>query len=180
MFIYNIKVNSGKIFKLIFALIILIVLIITGIVIYRTFSNSGSSPSDDIYTINSTNYTNILKAVHDNIDTYVGQKISFSGYVYRVYDLQEDEFILARDMVINSDFQTLVVGFLCHSDNSINYKDGTWINIVGKIEKGYYHGDIPIINISQIEETTKPTDAYVYPPDDFYIPTSSLLYSSPW
>ena len=93
MFIYNIKVNSGKIFKLIFALIILIVLIITGIVIYRTFSNSVPSPSDDIYTINSTNYTNILKAVHDNIDTYVGQKISFSGYVYRVYDLQEDEFI---------------------------------------------------------------------------------------
>ena len=180
MFVYNIKVSSGKIFKLIFVLMILIVLVITGIVMYKTFSNSGPTQSDDIYTIDSTNYTNILKAVHDNIDTYVGQKISFSGYIYRVYDLQDDEFVLARDMVINSDFQTLVVGFLCHSDNSSNYKDGTWVNIVGKIEKGYYHGDIPIINISQIEETTKPTDAYVYPPDDFYIPTSSLLYSSPW
>ena len=180
MFVYNIKVSSVKIFKLIFVLMILMVLAITGIVMYKTFSKSGPTQSDDIYTIDSTNYTNILKAVHDNIDTYIGQKISFSGYVYRVYDLQDDEFVLARDMVINSDFQTLVVGFLCHSDNSSSYKDGTWVNIVGKIEKGYYHGDIPIINISQIEETAKPTDAYVYPPDDYYIPTSSLLYSSPW
>ncbi len=40
-----------------------------------------------------------------------GQKISFSGYVYRVYDLEEKQFILARDMIVSSDFQTMVVRF---------------------------------------------------------------------
>ncbi len=182
MFVYNIKISSGKIFKLILCLIIVIALVITGFAVYKIFINNNGNietKSDDVYTINSSNYTNILKAVHEDLDTYIGQKISFSGYVYRVYDLQENEFVLARDMVINSEFQTLVVGFLCRSDNSSQFEDGTWVNITGEIKKGYYHGDIPIIDISKIEKTSKPTDIYVYPPDDTYIPTSSLLYNSP-
>ncbi len=181
MFVYNVKISSSKIFKFILFAIVVIALVITGIATYRTFAGNSSveTKSDDVYTINATNYTNILKAVHDDLNTYIGQKINFSGYVYRVYDLQDDEFVLARDMVITPDYKTLVVGFLCHSDNSSNFKDGTWVNIIGEIKKGYYHGDIPIIDISKIEEVAKPTDAYVYPPDDFYIPTSTLLYNNP-
>ncbi len=181
MFVYNIKVSSGKFFKIILFLLIITALVITGISIYKTFfsGNSIEIKSDGVYTINSTNYTNILKAVHDDLDTYIGQKINFSGYIYRVYDLQDDEFVLARDMVIDSNFQTLVVGFLCHCDSSKDFKDGTWVSITGEIKKGYYHGDIPIIEVNKIEEVSKPTDAYVYPPDDFYIPTSTLLYNSP-
>lgn len=180
MFVYNVRVNSGRIFKLILLLIIATALVMTGIAIFRTFSGDKqlNSQSDKVYNIDSTNYTNILKAVHDNLDTYIGQKISFSGYVYRVYDLQENQFVLARDMVINSNYQTLVVGFLCHSDSANSFKDGTWVNITGEIKKGYYHEDIPIIEIEKIEETSKPKDFYVYPPDDFYIPTSTLLYNN--
>lgn len=178
MLVYNVKLNSGKLFKFVLGLMIIIVLIITGISIYKTFGwgDSSSSSSNDVYIINSNNYTNVLKAVHENINNYIGQKISFSGYVYRVYDLADDEFVLARDMVINSDFDTLVVGFLCKSANAKSFETGTWVNIVGEIKKGYYHGDIPIIEISQIEEAEKPADSYVYPPDDYYIPTSSLVY----
>ena len=83
-------------------------------------------------------------------------------------------------MVVSSDFQTVVVGFLCSCDNASTFKDGTWVNLSGEITKGYYHGDIPIIKIEKIEEIEKPTDIYVYPPDDFYIPTSSLLYNNPY
>ena len=41
----------------------------------------------------------------------------------------------------------------------------------GKITKGNYHGDMPIVKITKIEETSKPNDEYVYPPSDTYIPT---------
>ena len=64
-----------------------------------------------VQTITSSNYTSILQTVHENIDGYVGQKICFTGYVYRVYDIQENQFILARDMIINSKNQTVVVRF---------------------------------------------------------------------
>lgn len=96
--------------------------------------------------------------------------------MYRVYDLEEDQIILARDMVIDSNFQTAVVGFLCTYDNASSFKDGTWVTLTGTITKGNYHGDMPIIEIETIKETTKPKDTLVYPPDDFYIPTSSLLF----
>jgi len=179
MFVYNVKVSSSKLFKIIFALIFIVIFAITGFAIFKVFAvNSNLKEKNDVYNIDSSNYTNVLKAVHDDLDTYVGQKISFSGYVYRAYDFQGNEFVLARDMLISSSNETLVVGFLCKFDNSRDFKDGTWVNITGEIKKGYYHGDIPIIEISKMEETKKPNDAFVYPPDDFYIPTSSLLYNS--
>lgn len=108
----------------------------------------------------------------------LGQKISFSGYVYRVYDFSDNQFVLARDMVVSSNFQTLVVGFLCSYEKAKDFKDGTWVEISGRITKGYYHGDIPIIEIENIQEIAKPQDILVYPPDDYYIPTSSLLYNN--
>lgn len=153
-------------------------IIICCITVFKVIFKNDNLNSDDVYEINSNNYTNVLNAVHNDIDTYVGQKISFSGYVYRVYDLTENQFVLARDMVVSSDFQTVVVGFLCSSNNASSFKDGTWVNISGKITKGYYHGDIPIIEIESIEEIAKPKDTFVYPPDEFYIPTSSLLYNN--
>ena len=177
MFVYNVKFSSRKFFKVIIALMVVIALVLTGFAIYKTFGKIDKSDSlDDVYTIDANNYTNVLKAVHENLTDYIGQKISFSGYVYRVYDLQENQFVLARDMVIDSDFNTLVVGFLCQSDDVKNIQDGTWLNIVGEIQKGYYHGDIPIIEVSQLVEIPKPADSNVYPPDDYYIPTSSLVY----
>lgn len=177
MFVYNVKFSSRKFFKVIIALMVIMALVLTGITIYKTFGNKKSVNSpDDVFTIDSNNYTNILKAVHDKLDDYIGQKISFSGYIYRVYDLDDNQFVLARDMIIDSNNNSLVVGFLCHSENSANLQDGTWVNIVGEITKGYYHGDIPIIEVSQIVEIPKPADTNVYPPDDYYIPTSSLVY----
>lgn len=139
------------------------------------FSVNDSYPTKDIAIIEDKDYTNILKEVHDNLDTYIGQKISFTGYVYRVDDLQNNEFILARDMIINSKNQTIVVGFLCSYNKSADLSDGCWINITGTIEKGNYYGDIPIIKIDSLEKTQKPENPNVYPPDENYVPTSAIL-----
>lgn len=178
MFVFNVKINGRKLFKTFLICSILLLLIIVCIVIFRIFngaknsSNSSSClPQDSINTIESSNYTNVLKAVHDDIDSYVGVQISFTGYVYRVFDLKENQFVLARDMIISSDFQSVIVGFLCEYENAKNFEDNTWVNITGKITKGDYHGDMPIVKITKIEETSKPNDEYVYPPDETYIPT---------
>lgn len=64
-----------------------------------------------MYELNSSNYTNVLKNVHDNLDLYVGQNIKFTGFVYRLYDFSEDQFVLGRNMIISSDYKAVVVGF---------------------------------------------------------------------
>ena len=177
MFVYNLKLSVSRLFKFVITFLVIIAIIITGIAIYKTFiSNISHGSIADVYEIDPSNYTNILKAVHDDLDTYIGQKIRFSGYVYRVYDLSDNEFILARDMIINSDNDTLIVGFLCTHENAKDFEDGTWVSIVGELKSGYYHGEVPIVDLMQIERIEKPADSNVYPPDDFYIPTSSLIY----
>lgn len=61
--------------------------------------------------IASNQYTNVLKEVHENIDEYIGKEITFVGYVYRINYLADNQFVLARNMIINPASQTVVVGF---------------------------------------------------------------------
>ena len=150
-----------------------------GLIGYKLY-NASIKVNDDIKQneiseLTNKNYSTILKTVHENIDTYVGQKIKFSGFVYRVYDLDKEQFVLARNMIISSDFQTVVVGFLCHYKDAINFKDNTWVEIEGTITKGTYHEDMPILEITSIKKIDKPNDEYVYPPDEDYIPTSVII-----
>jgi putative membrane protein len=179
MFIYNLKLNGKNITKAIFiaiAIIITIFFIIATFKIYKGNFNVKDKNKNDISYIETKNYTNVLKSVHENLDNYIGKKICFSGYVYKLNDFKSNEFVLARDMIISSDMQTLIVGFLCDSQEASNFENNCWVKITGEITKGDYHGDIPIIKVSKIDKIEKPTeDIYVYPPDDSYVPTFSSL-----
>lgn len=182
MFVFNVKVNGSKLFKTFFVCVIILLLIIVGIVIFRVMfgaknnpATSSCLPQNNINTISSSNYTSVLKAVHDNIDDYIGVKINFTGYVYRVLDLNDNQFVLARDMIISSNYQSVIVGFLCEYEKAKDFQDNTWVEITGEIYKGNYHGDMPIVKITKMKEVDKPNDEYVYPPDETYIPTSGIV-----
>lgn len=180
MFVYNFKINGNLLFKGVLIFIIIISLLILFFSIFGIYNKSKFKVDDtieanNIADIDANQYTNILEEVYNNVDTYVGQSINFTGYVYRLYDMKYNEFVLARDMLINSDSQSVVVGFLCTADNASEFKDGTWVNVSGNIVKGYYHNQIPVIEITDIKETNKPEDAFVYPPDNTYIPTAVIL-----
>ena len=183
MFVFNLKFNKSKLFKAIIIFFIFIAISILIVSIYKISkeilnSNDKNFVNDsivnDVAILTPENYTNILKEVHENLSTYIDQKISFTGYIYRVPDIAENQFILARDMVINSRNQTVVVGFLCEYDNANSLENYTWINITGTIQKGYFYGDIPCIKIESLEVTQKPEDYLVYPPDENYVPTAVI------
>ncbi len=182
MFIYNLKINGSKVYKCFFISIVFVVILIIGIICFKIFngasaasSNSSCLPKNKILEISSSNYTNVLKNVHDNIEDYIGLKINFTGYVYRILDLKENQFVLARDMIVSSDFQSVIVGFLCEADNASNFENDTWVNINGEITKGEYHGDMPIVKVTEIKKVDKPNDEFVYPPNESYIPTNGIL-----
>ena len=181
MFVYNLKLNSSSIFKIFLAIIIFIVICLCCFIGYRLYKASTSTVNDDIRLnevteLTSQNYSTILQAVHDNVDSYIGQKIKFSGFVYRVYDLTKEQFVLGRNMIISSDFQTVVIGFLCSYKDAANFRDNSWVELEGEIIKGKYHGDdMPILKVINIKEIEKPNDEYVYPPDENYIPTSTII-----
>lgn len=180
MFVFNIKVNGNKLGKIFLGILFAIIVIITLVVGYRIIGNNFFKTNDtinqkEVYELTPSNYTNVLKASHDNMTNYLGQKIKFSGYVYRMVDFNNTQFVLARDMVISSDFQTVVVGFLCEYEKATEFEDNNWVEIEGTITKGNYHGEMPIINIEKIQKIEKPSEEYVYPPDDSFVPTSTIL-----
>ena len=176
MFVYNFKINGSKVFKTFFICVVILIIIIVAIVSYRIFNgaeqskNSPCTPKNGVSVISAKNYTNILKAVHENIDSYVGLKIQFIGYVYRVADLKENQFILSRDMIVSSDFKYVIVGFLSEYDNAKDFVNDTCVDVTGEIFKGDYHGDMPILKVTEIKKVNTPSEEYVYPPDESYIP----------
>ena len=182
MFILNFNLKNKKLFKIILTISIFIAIslfLLSGYKIIKDFLgeqtyNNFEIPTPEIAEINSENYTNILKEVHENIDTYIGQKISFTGYIYRIADLKENQFILARDMKIDNSNQTVVVGFLSEYNDIKNFKDNTWVRIVGEIKKGYYYGDIPYLNIIELKVADKPEKPFVPEPDETYVQTSII------
>lgn len=181
MFVFNMKIDGHKASKIFMGVLCVIILCITLFVCYKllfspSFKTNDEFDTNQVFELNTQNYTNVLQNVHHHLDNYVGQKIRFSGYVYRLYDFQEDQFVLARNMIISSDFQSVVVGFLCHSSEIRNYPDDTWVEIQGTITKGEYKGEIPIIEIEEIKKIDTPSqDEYVYPPDDAFVTTSTVL-----
>lgn len=180
MFVCNFKVDGNKLGKILLGVLFVIILIITAVVCYRILGNNffktnDSIKTNDVQELNVNNYTSVLKNVHENIDTYIGQKIKFSGYVYRMIDFTQEQFVLGRNMIISSDFQTVVVGFLCECETAVQYEDNTWIEIEGEITKGDYHGEMPIIKIEKIQKIEKPSEEFVYPPDDSFVSTSTVL-----
>lgn len=175
-----INISLKNLFKVFFICVSILMIIFFGISIFKIYSKATlysqvSSSNSETIEITSKNYTNVLKAVHDNIDSYVGLKIHFIGFVYRVFDLTDNQFVLARNMIINAENHTVVVGFLCESIESKSYDNNTWVEITGIITSGSYHGKMPIIKVKSINKTNSPNDEFVYPPDDSFIPTNSII-----
>lgn len=182
MFVKNFKLNSKMIFKIIFVILFILIFImcIFGVAKMLRSKEQTTNPSNNvskgnINVLTTRNYTNVLKTVHSDLDTYVGKKIQFTGFVYRLYDFSNEQFVLGRQMIVSSDMQAVVVGFLCHLNGADKYKDGCWVEIEGTITKGEYHGAIPVVEIEKIKEIKTPSDEYVYPPEETYIPTSATL-----
>ena len=180
MFVYNVKFNVKKLVKVLFVIIAIAISLYFVISAYKIYNNSFKVKDEineqNVMYLTAENYTNILKAVHDDPESYIGKKICFTGYIYRLIDFKDTEFVLARDMIISSDMQTLIVGFLCDSKDAKNFENQSWVEITGEITLGEYHGNIPIIKVKEINQIDKPKDdIYVYPPDDTYVPTSAIF-----
>lgn len=173
MFIYNLKMNKKALcrgFIVVSLVIILCIILYSLYIIFFRKTSACDVKQNEIIELNETNYTNILKSANEDIDSYVGSKVKITGYVYRLIDFDKTQFVVARDMKIGNNSQSLVVGFLCESKEASKYSDGTWVEIVGKIKKGRFNSELAVLDVITIKETTKPVNLYVNPPDNTYIP----------
>lgn len=136
MKIYNIKLHS--ILPILFVILVLIVLVVTIII-----------PSQKIIMTNE-NFIQILRDVHDNPYKYEDKTIEMSGYIFRATDFSENQFVVARDMIIDEN-DARIIGFLCEYENIKEFENNEWIKVSGRITIGDYHGIMPIIQITHLK-----------------------------
>lgn len=173
MFIYNLKMNKKALCRgfIVGSLVIILCIILYSLyIIFFRKTSACDVKQNEIIELNETNYTNILKSANEDIDSYIGSKVKITGYVYRLIEFDKTQFVVARDMKIGNNSQSLVVGFLCESKEASKYSDGTWVEIVGIIKKGRFNSELAVLDVITIKETNKPVNLYVNPPDNTYIP----------
>ena len=158
MFVFNFKLNLKKI------LIISAVIIFATLLFFEISSmiNSKGATSFD-YVLDSENFTEVLKTVHDNIEENVGKTIKLSGFVFRLPDFRANYFVCGRNMLL--DDSEKVVGFLCTYDGDLELADSEWVEITGTIIKGYYMSNMPVIQVNDIKKITAPSNTFVKTPD---------------
>lgn len=111
-------------------------------------------------TLNNQNYTTILKQVHDTPTNYIDKEIKMSGYVFRANDFKDNQFVVARDMIVSeNDYR--IVGFLCESNDIKEYENNVWIEVKGIIKLKDYHGPMPIVEVYEINKITTPNECIV-------------------
>ncbi len=156
MKIFNIKLDIHKI-SYIFIIAIIILLCIFLISLFL---------KSKTITMNNSNYTTILRDVHNGIPKYVGRKIITTGYIFRANDFNDNQFVVARDMLISEDSAN-IVGFLCECNQANNFENNVWVEVSGTITLGDYYGPMPIIKVTHINRITTPQDIFVLPPKNF-------------
>ena len=184
MFVLNLKFDIKKIIKLVIVLCIIISFSFLAYYAYNTYRKitvksefttiDDFIPSNEVAEIKPENFTNILRLVHKDVDTFIGQKISFTGYIYRISNFPENRFILARDMKITEN-QSVIVGFLSEYDLISEYSDFDWINITATIDKTIYNNEtVPLLKIESITKTEEPKNSAVPKPSDDYVETAVI------
>lgn len=165
MFVYNIKFNIKKILITIGIIAVIIAISLE----LGLFSNNDKNVDiyDDTtfdYVINESNFTNMLKSIHENIDDNIGKTVKISGFVFTMPDFKENYFVCGRNMILSGNEK--VVGFLCNYKEAYNLLESEWVEVTGKIEKGFYQTDMPIIKVETLNKITAPENTFVNPPSN--------------
>lgn len=179
MFICNVSMRKIKSFKVIFCILISIFLIVLLVSIYHKTKKSNkvyitdSNKFNEVYELPGSNYTNMLKDTYEHLNNYVGKKIKFTGFVHRLYDFNDNQFVLAREMftspISNNQAEVVVVGFLCESNNASAFSEKTWVEVEGEITEGFYHSKVPVIKVTNMKQVECPEMPFVNPPDGGYV-----------
>ena len=113
MKIFNISIKSLRLPFIIFMFLIAIILCL-----FLTNLNTIDMTSE--------NFSKVLKDCHDSPYKYENKKIKMIGYIFRASDFESNQFVIARDMLINES-ESRIIGFLCESTDSYKFQDNEWV-----------------------------------------------------
>ena len=165
MFVYNFKLNIKKVMIVLGIIAVAVAISLELGLFKKDNKNINIYDNDFDYVISETNFTNMLKTIHENIDGNIGKTVSISGFVFTMPDFKDNYFVCGRNMILSGDEK--VVGFLCNFDEASDLLESEWVEVTGVIEKGFYQTDMPIIKVKSLKKITAPENTFVNPPSNY-------------
>lgn len=110
---------------------------------------------DNLIKIDNDNYE-LIKDISDNVDKYKDKLIEITAFIYKTNTEYNDESIIGREVVS-----------CCQSDKSLieirvkginNIKEGTWINLIGRIN----YDESLFLECISYENTEEPINIYFH------------------
>lgn len=121
------------------------------------------SNNSNLITVDNSMYGHIILDVHDNVDQYVGKKISFNGFLYRDKQSNKNQAYVSRFAITCCVADAQLFGLKVQGKEITLFKNDQWVNVTGTIQKmkvkKFYK---PYILLEKIESIEPLKDPYVY------------------
>lgn len=123
----------------------------------------GLEPVDGRIFMDQQNFMSWIFKVYTYTSSYVGNEIIVTGFVHRVEEYAEDEFVIARFVMSCCIADMQIAGILCRFEDASRWPTDTWVRVKGTLIEGEYGGHTsPIIVSVEVTEEERPYVEYVY------------------
>ena len=130
--------------------------------------------------IEDTDLVQLDIALYENQEQLSGHRFRLTGFVYKDPDLENNQFVIARFVIVCCLADTVPIGIIAESPNASDLKSDTWVEAEGVLKMlstfnaadtiepvSNFHGantDIPDFVITGLKKIPTPNDPYLYPP----------------
>lgn len=119
---------------------------------------------DNTIIINDDSFMAWVDELFMNIGKYEGHKVEIVGSILKDGTFKQNEFIVARLLMVCCAADMQPVGFLCRYDKASELEVDSWAKIKGVIKYEEVNGEeMPIIELENIENVDKPENEFLYP-----------------
>lgn len=118
----------------------------------------------DVIELDNTGYAVWYIDSCDNLQRYIGKKISYTAMVYKPKEFPKDYFVPGR-MIMNCCAEDVqFFGFACKYDDVSSLQDKQWIKITAVVDEEYFEGygeKGPVLKAVSIENAQKPKEEVI-------------------
>ncbi len=119
---------------------------------------------DNVIRLNDANFYLWLSELYDNLDAYIGQEITLTGFVYRIESLSSNQFIASRFIMTCCAADVQIFGLLCEDEGAGDLEPDQWVEVTGLVKASINHEMVmPLIEITTLSKIEKPVVEYIYP-----------------
>lgn len=81
---------------------------------------------------NVLQWRRLISSVRDPLETFPGQLVNVTGFVYRMPANSSDQFVIARSIIRCCLADTVPLGLVVHTPEATEFDDNTWLHVLGR------------------------------------------------